>query len=80
MWNDIPADELKQLMDEIDATELRPDEAELERCSKISFRKKRRREREKPPALFFFARGDSQRPEKLQNLFLLLRREVLKTH
>jgi uncharacterized protein YaaR (DUF327 family) len=30
MWNDIPADELKQLMDEIDATELRPDEAELE--------------------------------------------------
>jgi hypothetical protein len=31
MWNDIPSDELKQLMDEIDATELRPDEAELER-------------------------------------------------
>ena len=31
MWNDIPADELKQLMDEIDATELRADEAELER-------------------------------------------------
>jgi len=31
MWNDIPADELKQLMDEIDATELRPDETELER-------------------------------------------------
>jgi len=31
MWNDIPADELKQLMDEIDAVELRPDEAELER-------------------------------------------------
>ena len=31
MWNDIPADELKQLMDEIDATELCPDEAELER-------------------------------------------------
>jgi len=29
MWNDIPADELKQLMDEIDAVELHPDE-ELE--------------------------------------------------
>jgi hypothetical protein len=29
-WNDIPADELKQLMDEIDVVELRPDEAELE--------------------------------------------------
>jgi hypothetical protein len=29
-WNDIPADELKQFMDEIDAVELRPDEAELE--------------------------------------------------
>ncbi len=25
MWNDIPSDELKQLMDEIDATELHPD-------------------------------------------------------
>jgi hypothetical protein len=33
MWNDIPADELKQLMDEIDP-ELRPDEAELERWLK----------------------------------------------
>jgi hypothetical protein len=31
MSNDIPADELKQLMDEIDATELKPDEADLER-------------------------------------------------
>jgi hypothetical protein len=31
MWNDIPADELKQLMDEIDAVELHPDELELER-------------------------------------------------
>ena len=31
MWNDIPADELKQLMDEIDAVELRPDEAAIER-------------------------------------------------
>jgi hypothetical protein len=31
MWNDIPADELRQLMDEIDAVELRPDEPELER-------------------------------------------------
>ena len=31
MWNDIPTDELKELMDEIDATELRADEAELER-------------------------------------------------
>ena len=31
MWNDIPSDELKQLMDEIDATELQADEAELER-------------------------------------------------
>ena len=31
MWNDIPADELKQLMDEIDAVDLRPDEAELVR-------------------------------------------------
>ena len=28
MWNDIPADELKELMDEIDAVELHP---ELER-------------------------------------------------
>jgi len=26
MWNDIPADELKELMDEIDAVELHPDE------------------------------------------------------
>ena len=31
MWNDIPADELKQLMEEIDAVELHPDELELER-------------------------------------------------
>ena len=31
MWNDIPSAEQKQLMDEIDATELQPDEAELER-------------------------------------------------
>ena len=31
MWKDIPSDELKQLMDEIDATELQPDAAELER-------------------------------------------------
>jgi hypothetical protein len=31
MWNDIPSAELKQLMDQIDATELHPDEAELER-------------------------------------------------
>jgi hypothetical protein len=30
MWNDIPSDELKQLlMDEIDAIELHPDPAEL---------------------------------------------------
>jgi hypothetical protein len=31
MWNDIPADKLKQLMDEIGAVELHPDEAELKR-------------------------------------------------
>ena len=31
MWNDIPEGELKQLMDEINAVEMRPDEAELER-------------------------------------------------
>ena len=31
MWNDIPSAEQKQLMEEIDATELQPDEAELER-------------------------------------------------
>ena len=31
MWNDILADEVKQLMDEIDATELHPDAAELQR-------------------------------------------------
>ena len=37
MWNDIPAEELKQLMDEIDATELRPDEAELERWLENQF-------------------------------------------
>jgi hypothetical protein len=28
MWNDMASDELKQLMDEIDATELHPDAAE----------------------------------------------------
>ena len=31
MWNDIASDELKQLMDEIEAGELHPDPAELER-------------------------------------------------
>ena len=35
MWNDIPSAEQKQLMDEIDATELQPDEAELERWLEI---------------------------------------------
>jgi hypothetical protein len=36
MWNDIPADELRELMDEIDAVELRPDEADLERWIELS--------------------------------------------
>jgi len=37
MWNEIPADELKHSWDEIDATELRPDEAELERWLESQF-------------------------------------------
>jgi hypothetical protein len=31
LWNETPSDELKQFMDDIDATELHPDEAELRR-------------------------------------------------
>ena len=37
MWNDISADELQQLMAEIDAVELRPDEAELERWLELQY-------------------------------------------
>jgi hypothetical protein len=29
LWNETPSDELKQFMDDIDAAELHPDEAEL---------------------------------------------------
>jgi hypothetical protein len=37
MWNDISADELKELMDEIDSIDLRPDEAEIERWLEIQY-------------------------------------------
>ena len=37
MWNDIPSAEQKQLMDEIDGTELQPDEAELERWLELQY-------------------------------------------
>jgi len=37
MWNDIPADELKELMDEMEASTLHPDEAELERWLENQF-------------------------------------------
>lgn len=37
MGNDISGEELKQLMEEIDAVELRPDEAELERWLELQY-------------------------------------------
>ena len=40
MWNDIPADELKELMDEMEASVLHPDEAELERWLESQFSQK----------------------------------------